>query len=137
MGRIVVGVDGSNSSRNALRWAADEAEKSGATLDVVMTWHDPYPEMWIPRLGPTPDPLGLTRTALERVVTGTLGDHPSVKVEQIAAEGHAARVLVEAATGAELLVVGSRGLGGFAGVALGSVSLHCVAHAPCPVVVVR
>lgn len=137
MGKIVVGVDGSNSSRNALRWAASEAEKSGDSLQVVMTWYNPYPEMWIPRLGPATDPLGLTRRGLERLVEGTLGKHPAVKVEATAVEGPAASVLVEASKDADLLVVGSRGLGGFAGVLLGSVSLHCVSHASCPVVVVR
>lgn len=137
MERIVVGVDGSNSSKNALRWAAREAERVGAALQVVMTWHNPYPDMWIPHSPPGTDPLAVTRRALEHIVKGVLGDHPAIPVEQSAVEGAPARVLVEAAKGADLLVVGSRGLGGFAEVLLGSVSLHCVSHAPCPVVVVR
>jgi len=66
-----------------------------------------------------------------------LGEHPTVVVETSVAEGSPGRALVEAAKGAELLVVGSRGRGGFAGALFGSVSLHCVSHAPCPVVVVR
>jgi nucleotide-binding universal stress UspA family protein len=135
--RIVVGVDGSNSSRSALRWAASEAERMGATLHVVMTWHNPFPDIWVPHVPPATDPLALTRRALERIVAEVLADHPKLTVEQTATEGAPARVLVEAAEGAELLVVGRRGLGGFAGVMLGSVSLHCVTHAPCPVVVVR
>ena len=137
MGRIVVGVDGSNSSRQALRWAATEAEQTGAELQVVMTWHNPYPDMWIPHDPSGTQPLELIRRALERIVKGVLGDHPAVTVETSAIEGPAARVLVETAKGADLLVVGSRGLSEFVEILLGSVTLHCVAHAPCPVVVVR
>jgi len=66
-----------------------------------------------------------------------LGEHPTVVVETSVAEGSPGHALVEAAKGAELLVVGNRGRGGFAGALFGSVSLHCVSHAPCPVVVVR
>ena len=137
MGRIVVGVDGSNSSRSALRWAATEAERTGAELQVVMTWHNPYPEMWIPHDPSGTEPLELTRRALDRIVKGVLGDHPAVKVEASAIEGSPARVLIETAKGADLLVVGNRGLNEFVEMLLGSVSLHCVSHAPCPVVVVR
>jgi len=137
MGRIVVGVDGSNSSREALRWAAREAQQVGADLEVLMTWQNPYPDMWIPSDPPGTDPLALTRSALGRVVEEVLGEHPAIAVQATAVSGPPARVLVEAAEGADLLVVGNRGRGGFAGVLLGSVSLHCVSHAPCPVVVVR
>ena len=133
----MVGVDGSNSSRSALRWAASEAERTGAELQVVMTWHNPYPEMWIPHDPSGTDPLELTRRALDRIVKGVLGDHPAVKVETSAIEGPAARVLIETAKGADLLVVGNRGLNEFVEMLLGSVSLHCVSRASCPVVVVR
>jgi len=137
MGRIVVGVDGSSSSRNALRWAAGEAEQTGADLQVVMTWHNPYPDLWVPHDPSGTEPLELIRRVLERIVKEVLGDQPAVQVEALALEGPAARVLVETAQGADLLVVGNRGLSGFMEVLLGSVTLHCVSHAPRPVVVVR
>jgi len=137
MGRIVVGVDGSSSSRNALRWAVGEAEQTGADVQVVMTWHNPYPDLWVPHGPSGTEPLELIRRVLERIVKEVLGDSPAVPVEALALEGPAARVLVETAQGADLLVVGNRGLSGFMEVLLGSVTLHCVSHAPCPVVVVR
>ena len=133
----MVGVDGSNASKEALRWAADEARRTGAGLEVVMAWENPYPHMWIPSDPPGTDRLNLTRKAVERIATAELGEHPDLQVQTCGLEGPAAKVLVEAAAGADLLVVGSRGHGGFAGVLLGSVGLHCVSHAPCPVVVVR
>jgi nucleotide-binding universal stress UspA family protein len=137
MERIVVGVDGSVPSRNALRWAAREAKQNGATLQVVMTWEDLGPDMWIPHAPLGTDPLAVTRRALAGLVRAALGDHPAVAVEETAVEGNPARVLIEAAHNADLLVVGSRGHGGVMGTLLGSVSLQCVTHAPCPVVVVR
>jgi nucleotide-binding universal stress UspA family protein len=137
MGRIVVGVDGSALSKQALQWAASEAKRTGAVVEAMMVWDNPNRDMWIPHVQPRGDPLALTRQELERIVKGVLGDHPDVAVATLAVEGRAARVLVEAAKGAELLVVGNRGRGGFAGLLLGSVSSHCVSHAPCPVVVVR
>jgi len=109
----------------------------GASLDVVMAWEPLNPEAWIPHDPPGTDRLGLTQRAVRRVVTEALGEHPGVPLEARAVEGAAARVLLDEAKDADLLVVGSRGHGGFAGLLLGSVSLHCVTHAPCPVVVVR
>lgn len=137
MGRIVVGVDGSNSSRRALKWAAEEAERIGAELQAVMTWHNPYPDMWIIHDPSGTKPIELTGRALERIVKGVLGDHPAIDVEISAIEGPAAKVLVEISKDADMLVVGNRGLSEFVEMLLGSVSLHCVTHAPCPVVVVR
>jgi len=137
MERIVVGVDGSRWSKDALRWAAQEAQRSGASLQVVMIWDDPARDMWIPSSPPGVDRLAQTRRAVSRVVRSVLGEHPTVVVETSVVEGSPGHALVEAAKGAELLVVGSRGRGGFAGALFGSVSLHCVSHAPCPVVVVR
>ncbi len=137
MGRIVVGVDGSEPSRRALAWAAAYAEHMGADLQVLMVWDDPGRDMWIPHVPPQADPLALTSQAVRRTVDAVLGEEPAVRVEPMAVEGAPARTLVEAAHGADLLVVGNRGKGGFAGVHLGSVSTQCVSHAPCPVVVVR
>ncbi|HTX62671.1 MAG TPA: universal stress protein [Acidimicrobiales bacterium] len=137
MGRIVVGMDGSAAAKEALAWAAVEAERRGDTVEVVLVWDNPYREMWLPAIGPAHDPLGHFRLALDRTVAAVLGERPDVKVETSVVEGHAAQVLVDRARGADLLVVGSRGHGVFAGAFLGSVSFNCAAHAPCPVVVVR
>jgi len=137
MGRIVVGVDGSDSSKGALRWAVREARQTGADLQVVMTWQNPYADMWVPADPPGTDPMALIRRALDRTIDEVLGEHPAVAVQATALSGPRPRLLVEEAVGADLLVFGNRGHGGFAGVLLGSVSLHCVSHAPCPVVVGR
>ena len=75
--------------------------------------------------------------ALERTVSSVLGDHPPVAMTILVVERHPARALLDAAAGAELFVVGSRGRGSLAGAVLGSVSLHCAAHSPCPLVIVR
>lgn len=137
MPRILVGVDGSASSKEALRWAADEARRRGAAVDVVLAWDNPYRDMWLPSDPPGTDPLAHLRVALGRTVSAALADRPPVELDMAVVEGHPAQVLIDRAHGAELLVVGSRGHGAVVGAVLGSVSFHCVAHAPCPVVVVR
>jgi nucleotide-binding universal stress UspA family protein len=135
---IVVGVDGSESARAALRFALDEARMRGAAVRAVAAWHVPtaYGGAFTP---PADDLLGELETAtgrtLERALTDA-GDHADVEVEPVLREGAPARVLLEEASDADLLVVGSRGLGGFRGLLLGSVSQQCTQHAPCPVVVV-
>jgi nucleotide-binding universal stress UspA family protein len=137
MGRVVVGIGGTALSKHALRWTASEAKRTGAFVQPVMVWEHPYHDMWIPNVESRGDPLVFTRRALERIVKGVLGQPPDVAVEPSAVVG-SAQMLVEAAKGADLLVAGNRGQGGrFAGILLGSVSFHCVSHAPCPVVVVR
>jgi nucleotide-binding universal stress UspA family protein len=136
--RIVVGVDGSAESKGALRWAARQAQTTGAHLHVITTWEIPsfaYAGAGIPYPGNLDLKSG-SRRALERTITETLGDHIGLDVTQTVVEGHPAIVLLEAAVGADLLVIGSRGHGAFAGMVLGSVSEHCVAHASCPVVVI-
>jgi nucleotide-binding universal stress UspA family protein len=135
--RIVVGVDGSRSSCQALRWAARQAKLTGASLEVVACWEFPTAYGWVPQYPAGFDPSGDARRALEGTVAEVLGEDPGVEIGLSVVEGHAAPVLVEAARGATLLVVGSRGHGGFTGMLLGSVSEHCVSHAPCPVTVVR
>lgn len=136
-GRIVVGVDGSEASKTALRWAANQARLTGARLVVVAAWEYPTSFGWAPAYPADWDPEADARTALTEVVDQVLGQQRPDGVELDVAEGHPAPILVEASQGAELLVVGSRGHGAFAGMVLGSVSEHCVAHARCPVVVVR
>ena len=137
MGRIVVGVDGSASSKEALRWAADEAKWRGDVVEALLGWENPYRDMWIPSSPPGKDPLAPLRAALDRTVSAVLGEHPAVNVETAVVEGRPAQVLVDRARGADLLVVGNRGHGGLAGAFLGSVSFNCAAHSQCPLVVVR
>ena len=129
---IVVGVDGSESSRYALRWAARQAECADADVRAVMAWHLPEIYSYEPR-----DYEADARDALDDVVKETLGSDPRVSVVTQVVAGDAAPVLIAASRDAELLVVGSHGHGGFRGMLLGSVSQHCVSHAHCPVVVAR
>ena len=131
---VVVGVDGSEESRLALRWAFDYAQMSSAPVEAVISWDIPPSYGW----GPSYDDVDLQKRAretLEKTVRDVLGDNAPVtsRVER----GHPAPVLVAASERAQLLVVGSRGHGAFAGMLLGSVSQHCVQHAHCPVVVIR
>jgi nucleotide-binding universal stress UspA family protein len=133
---IVVGVDGSPSSLEALRWAADQAELTGAELHAVTSWHMPTTYGWIPAVADF-DWAANARTTLEQAIKGVLEESRSAVVRRHVVEGPAPRVLLHAAADADLLVVGSRGHGEFAGMLLGSVAQHVVAHAPCPVLVVR
>lgn len=140
-GRIVVGVDGSAGAAYALRWAFEEARLRGASVEVVFAWHIP------PMI--TADPTGMAMGALDphqfeeaarlelnRSIERAGPVPDGVRVEPILANGAPAEMLLDAAVGADLLVVGSRGRGGFSGLLLGSVSQQCVHHAPCPVAVV-
>jgi nucleotide-binding universal stress UspA family protein len=137
-GRIVVGVDGSKASRDALVWAGHQAELTGASLQVIMTWHVPTAAYGAQIPMPSDyDFMADSQRELTMVVEQVLGERPDIGVSMVVVEGHPANKLIEASVGAELLVVGSRGHGAFAGMLLGSVSEHCVAHASCPVVVVR
>jgi nucleotide-binding universal stress UspA family protein len=138
--RIVVGVDGSPSSVSALRWAIAQAGLTGATIDAVIAWH--YPELAASGLavGGLEPTFGFRENA-EKIVSdainSALDPASAVPVHSRAIQGHAAQVLLDASDGADLLVVGSRGHGGFTEALLGSVSQHCVHHARCPVVVIR
>lgn len=134
---IVVGVDGSDPSRRALHWAADQAKLIGAELTVVTTWEYPPTLGWAPPYPSDFDPNADAEKALRQTVDAVLGADPAVVVHLKVTEGHPAFVLTGAARGATLLVVGSRGHGAFAGMLLGSVSEYCAADVPCPVVVVR
>ncbi len=134
---IVVGVDGSEPSLKALRWAAQQARLTGATLRVLTTWEVATGTGWVPTFPVDYDPQAVARQALDEAVTETLGADPDVAVERIVKEGHAAPVLLAAAKDADLLVVGSHGHGAFAGMLIGSVSEHLVRHAPCAIVIVH
>lgn len=129
---IVAGVDGSQCSLEALRWAARQAELTGADLQVVMAWTLPEIYSYTPH-----DFEGDTRKALEVAIERALGPEPRVPVLAQVVAGHPAEALIDASRDAQLLVVGSHGRGGFTGMLLGSVSQRCVGHAKCSVVVVR
>jgi nucleotide-binding universal stress UspA family protein len=134
--RIVVGVDCSDPSKDAMRWAHRQAELTGSELRVVMSWDVPTTAYWAP-LPETWNLEEVTRAALEEAVKEVIVDSGSVKITTLVAKGRPALVLVDQARDADLLVVGSRGHGGFKGMLLGSVSEHCATHADCPVVIVR
>ncbi len=135
---VVVGVDGSPPSRTALSWAAGEAADHQADLLVVTVWEQPLvPPMGNPSLGREVVTSESTAGDLVQVIRDELGDDPPVLVQPRVAEGNPAHVLIESSEGADLLVVGTRGHGGFAGLLLGSVSQHVAAYAKCAVTVVR
>jgi nucleotide-binding universal stress UspA family protein len=134
---IVVGLDGSESSMQALTWALRQAELTGASVAAVAAWHIPASWGWgvpVPAaVSPQPD----TEKMLDDALRPIRLQYPDITIESQVKEGHPAAVLVDASRGADLLVVGSRGHGEFAGMLLGSVSEHCVTNAHCPVVVLR
>jgi nucleotide-binding universal stress UspA family protein len=136
-GRIVVGVDGSRSSLDALAWAARQAELTGDRLEIVATWLWPSSSGWAVPVPRDYDPEAEVRHQVEPAADVVRAEHPGIAVEVRVLEGHPAPVLVEASKGADLLVVGSRGHGEFVGMLIGSVSEYCAAHAHCPVVVHR
>ncbi|MFI9365652.1 universal stress protein [Kitasatospora sp. NPDC053057] len=137
--RIVVGVDGSPASEQALRWAVDYAKAVGGTIDAVAAWEYPAFYGWGGTSVPAEvyNPEELAGRTLAESVTKVVGQDAGVPIRESVVPGNAAGALLQTAKGAALLVVGSRGLGGFSGVLLGSVSRHLTEHAPCPVVVVR
>ena len=140
-GRIVVGVDASDSSMEALRWAVRQADLTGASVEATIAWH--YPLLlggyaW-PPFGMLEDcdfPAQAGKLLAESVARAA-GDGDHARIAEVVREGDPAQVLIDQADGADLLVVGSRGHGGFAEALLGSVSQHCVHHARCPVVILR
>jgi nucleotide-binding universal stress UspA family protein len=138
-GRIVVGTDGSDGSLAAVRIAATEARLRGVPLEVVCAWH-PGAVGSIPAFG-VGTPVAETLDELNEALASTLaaeGLGPDSDLEVIATvvAGHAAEALLDASDNAALVVVGTRGRGGFAGLVLGSVSQQVAAHARCPVMVV-
>ncbi|ATE53506.1 universal stress protein [Actinosynnema pretiosum] len=130
---IVVGVDGSPAARAALRWAVDEAALRGCRVDAVLAWHLEYGQLMAPApVGVDRDELRAAhREALQEAIAGL------ENVRGVLVEGDARDALVTASHDAQLLVVGSRGMGLLRTALLGSVSSYCVHHAACPVVVLR
>jgi nucleotide-binding universal stress UspA family protein len=135
-GRIVVGIDGSLPSEAALRWAVRQARLTGAHVDAVITWE------WPLAYGVAPETFdedfaGTAAEVLGTSVQNVVSAEDAGRVSRLVLRGHPAGALLDSSEGAALLVVGSRGHGGFSGMLLGSVSQHVVAHATCPVVVVH
>jgi nucleotide-binding universal stress UspA family protein len=139
--RIVVGVDGSPSSRAALRWAVRQARFTGGTVDAIIACQLPmmlrnysWAPIYVEEAG---DFAEDARKRIDAVVNEEIGPADSRLVGSRVVHGHPAGVLLDAAADADLLVVGSRGHGSFAEALLGSVSQHCVHHAHCPVLIMR
>jgi nucleotide-binding universal stress UspA family protein len=137
-GDVVVGVDGSEASTDALRWAVRYARMAGTTVRVVTAWYFPASYGW----APTPliaevDLEADARLAQKQALEEVVASEGPVTVQTEIVQGPPALMLLREAGDVELRVVGSRGHGAFAGMLLGSVSEHCVHHATCPVVVVH
>jgi nucleotide-binding universal stress UspA family protein len=132
--RIVVGVDGSEHSNTALRWALKEAECHSGTVTAVLAWQVPFLSF----------PGAFDREELEKAykaflieTVSAIAPKPAVPLETLVAEGDATEAMVEASKDADLLVLGIRGRSPFAGLLLGSVSQGAAATAHCPVVLVK
>lgn len=140
-GGVVVGVDTSASSLRALLAAAEEAERRNAVLHVVRAWSmrtAPRPADCPPNAVPSMDAFQQeVEKETAKLVADKLGDPAKVTTEIHAVHSPSPQALLSASRGADLLVVGHRGRGGFAGLMLGSVAEQCVRHAACPVLVVR
>ena len=134
--RIVVGVDGSDGSKDALRWAGRLAAGFGARIDAVATWTLPMTSL-LRMLPPSYTPQPDVEKLLADTVGEVFGGQPPADMRLKTLEGPAAEILITASEGALMLIVGSRGVGGFAGVLLGSVSARVAEHATCPVLVVH
>jgi len=137
---IVVGVDGSPSSIKALEWAIGQAVLTKASIEAVTAWH--LPNTYGAPLPDGSDYAGFATEAVTKAIAVAKNARASdaeaaVKIRTLVAEGHAAQILLDRSADASLLVVGSRGHGGFTEALLGSVSQHVVHHAPCPVVIIR
>jgi nucleotide-binding universal stress UspA family protein len=137
-GRIVVGVDGSDSSLAALAWAVRQAALTGARVEAVTAWQIPavygYGYTMVEAIPAIEKAAG---QILDEAIAAEAKRAPDVQIRPVVVQDIAVRALLDRARGADLLVVGSRGHGGFTEALLGSVSQHAVHYAECPVVVVR
>jgi nucleotide-binding universal stress UspA family protein len=134
--RVVAGVDGSADSVRALQWAGYVAARAHARLDVVTAWEYPPSFGWS-SIAPEWDPAKDAEKILAETAQAAFGDSPPVGTQFVAREGGAARILLDETQGAFMLVVGSRGHGGFVGLLLGSVSSNVAEHATCPVLIIH
>lgn len=138
MGDIVVGVDGSDGAAHALRWAVAEAALRASTVQAVLAWGflDQHHAGPVERFDPQYT-ANEAKAALNSYIEAALGVERGAAVLQLVVSELPARALIEASKGAQLLVVGARGLGGFHGLLLGSVSQKCLHQAGCAVAVIR
>jgi nucleotide-binding universal stress UspA family protein len=138
--RIVVGVDSSPTSKEALRWAIGQARLTGGTVDAVTAWEYPAAVIGfglVPVAADEPGYAALAEKSLTETISEVAGPEPDVIVSPVVIHGYPAAVLLHQADSADLLVVGSRGHSGFTDALLGSVSQNCAHHARCPVVIIR
>ena len=133
--RIVVGVDGSDESKQALRWAARIAAAEDATIDAVAAWH--FPVIGWSAVPQSFSPEADMEKLLTRTVDEAFGPERPKTIRLRVLEGEAAHMLLDVSDGALMVVVGSRGHGGFAGLLIGSVSMKLAELATCPVLVVH
>lgn len=133
---VVAGVDGSDESERAVRWAAEYVQRSGGIVHAIMVWHQPVQFGY--RL-PTPDQEleERARKLLDKVTNSVRADFPEVDIRDRLLRGHVVDELVGLSPQADLMVVGNKGHGAFTGMMVGSVALKLVHHARCPVLVVR
>jgi nucleotide-binding universal stress UspA family protein len=134
--RIVVGVDGSVPSKAALSWAVEQGKLTGAVVEAVIAWEFPATYGY-PVAVSSVNWEQMAQQAVSEAVADVAEGAAPVEVTCKVVEGNAAQALLDESSGADLLVVGSRGHGGFVEALLGSTGQHCVHHATCPVVVVR
>jgi nucleotide-binding universal stress UspA family protein len=136
-GRVIVGVDGSASSVDALHWAVEEALLRHAEVHAVIAWsvQGGFGDVWM--VSPDIDYAADARKAMDETLDHALGAHPDVAVHRHVVEGHPATALLRLAAPEDLIVLGSHGHGGFVGALIGSVSQRVASHAECPVVIVR
>ncbi len=137
MQQIVVGIDGSESSSRALEWALDEAALRQARLQVVHAWDAPFEPTWGTMGVDVAEYESAARRLVDDEVAARVPDTTRVPVDNLIVRGSAAAMLVDLSKDADLVVVGSRGHGGFAGLHLGSVSQQVAQHARCPIVIVH
>lgn len=133
---IVVGLDGSQQSKDALHWAVRQAKKQGSAVQAIAAWHHPV-QFGYPRVFPDRELEEQAQKWVDDAVAEVSKDEPDCEVQTKIQRGHPPRVLLDASETAEMLVLGHKGRGGVAGMLLGSVVLQCVQHASCPVVVIR
>jgi nucleotide-binding universal stress UspA family protein len=127
--RIVVGFDGSDGAKRALTWAADEARAHGGSLRAVYAWRPG-------EFGSEEEQVAIAEKRIQEGIAEVLGENPGITVDMVSEPGHAAKIILDHASDAQMLVVGSRGHGGFTGLLLGSVGQHVATHAETPVVVI-
>lgn len=140
MGKIVVGIDGSEGATHALRWAAEEAKLRGSTLQIVYSWQYPLYVTSEPIYMPPPDKDLIIKAAIataQKLVTDIGLAEMGVVYTIETPQGRPGAEVLRLAADAELLVVGSRGAGSVRELLLGSVSNYCAHHSTCPVVIVR